>query len=50
MSNYSPDIAIFIRSLHGGGVERVMLNLARCFIERGLKVDLLLARAKGPYL
>ncbi len=50
MSKSSPDIAIFIRSLHGGGAERVMLNLARSFIERGLSVELLLPRASGQYL
>ena len=37
-------------SLRGGGAERVMVNLARGFSERGLKVDLVLARAEGAYL
>jgi glycosyltransferase involved in cell wall biosynthesis len=46
----SPHIAIFLRGLYGGGAERVMLNLARGFIECGLSVDLVLARAAGPYL
>ena len=46
----STDIAIFVRSLHGGGAEKVLLNLASGFIERGLNVDLLLARATGSYL
>lgn len=50
MSKLSPDIAIFLRCLHGGGAERVMLNLARGFIERDLKVDLVLARAEGSYI
>lgn len=50
MSGVSPDIAIFLRSLHGGGAERVMLNLARNFADRGMKVDLLLARATGQYM
>lgn len=50
MPNFSPDIAIFLRGLYGGGTERVMLNLARGFIDRNLKVDLVLARAEGPYL
>jgi glycosyltransferase involved in cell wall biosynthesis len=44
------DIAIFIRSFHGGGAEKVMLLLIKNFIERGLTVDLLLPRAKGQYL
>lgn len=43
-------VALFVPSLRGGGAERVMLNLAKGFAERGLKVDLVLARAEGPYL
>jgi hypothetical protein len=43
-------IALFLPSLRGGGAERVMVNLARGFVERGLRVDLVLARAEGPYL
>jgi glycosyltransferase involved in cell wall biosynthesis len=50
MSEFSPDIGIFLRGLYEGGAERVMLNLARAFIERGLKVDLVLARAEGSYM
>ena len=45
-----PDIAIFLRGLYGGGAEKVMLNLASGFVERGLNVDLVLARAAGPYM
>jgi len=43
-------VALFLPSLRGGGAERVMVNLARGFAERGLAVDLVLARAEGPYL
>ena len=43
-------VALYLPSLHGGGAERVMVNLARGFSERGVKVDLVLARAEGPYL
>lgn len=43
-------IAIFMPSLRGGGVERVMLLLAQAFAVRGLEVDLVLASAEGPYL
>ncbi len=43
-------IALFVPSLRGGGAERVMVNLARGFAQRGLKVDLVLAKAEGPYL
>jgi glycosyltransferase involved in cell wall biosynthesis len=45
-----PDVALFLRGLYGGGAEKVMLNLASSFVERGLNVDLVLARAAGPYL
>ncbi|ARV57624.1 glycosyl transferase [Nostocales cyanobacterium HT-58-2] len=50
MPKSSPDIAIFLRGLYEGGTERVMLNLARAFIERNLKVDFVLARAEGAYM
>lgn len=43
-------IAIYLPSLHGGGAERVMLTLANGFAARGHRVDLLLAKAEGPYL
>lgn len=43
-------LALFLPSLRGGGAERVMVNLARGFVERGLDVDLVLAKAEGPYL
>jgi glycosyltransferase involved in cell wall biosynthesis len=46
----NPRIALFMPSLAGGGVQRVMLNLAGGLAERGLDVDLVLARAEGPYL
>ena len=45
-----PDVALFLRGLYGGGAERILLTLAEGFVERGLKVDLVLARAEGPYL
>lgn len=45
-----PDVAIFLRGLYGGGAEKAMLNLARGFIDHGLQVDLVLARAAGVYL
>lgn len=43
-------IALFVPSLQGGGAERVMLLLAQAFAKRGLAVDLVLAKASGPYL
>ena len=50
MSNYSPDIAIFLRCLYSGGAERVLLNLARGFVQQGLKVDMVLAASSGAIL
>lgn len=50
MTETSPSIAIFLRSLHGGGAERVMVNLVRGFSEYGIKVDLVLLKAEGTYL
>ncbi|MEB3887044.1 glycosyltransferase [Lyngbya sp. CCY1209] len=43
-------IAIFLSSLDGGGAERVMINLASGFADRGMSVDLILVKAEGPYL
>ena len=43
-------LALFLPSLHAGGAERVMLNLAKGFSEKGIKVDLVLAKAEGPLL
>lgn len=44
------DIALFLPSLRGGGAERVMVNLAKGFVDSGYRVDLVLAKAEGPYL
>jgi glycosyltransferase involved in cell wall biosynthesis len=44
------DLAIFLMDLDGGGAERVMANLASGFADQGLKVDLVLVNAEGPYL
>lgn len=43
-------LVLFLPSLHGGGAERVMLCLAEGFAQRGFCVDLVLAKAEGPYL
>ncbi|MFB8787551.1 MAG: glycosyltransferase [Potamolinea sp.] len=45
-----PDLTFFLMDLDGGGAERVMINLASGFAEQGLKVDLVLVKAEGPYL
>ena len=43
-------IAILLPSLTSGGAERVMLNLSRGLVDRGLDVDMVLARAEGAFL
>ena len=43
-------LSLFLGSLRFGGAERVMVNLVRGFAEKGHKVDLVLAKAEGPYL
>jgi glycosyltransferase involved in cell wall biosynthesis len=43
-------IAVFVPSLRGGGAERVMLDLAHGFAERGITTDLVLPQVEGPYL
>lgn len=47
MSEVSPRIALFLRTLGGGGAERVLLNLAQGFIQEGLKVDLVVSAGEG---
>jgi glycosyltransferase involved in cell wall biosynthesis len=42
--------AFFLPGLHGGGAERIVLNLTEGIAERGLPVDLVLAGATGPLL
>ena len=46
----SAPVAFFLPSLEGGGAERVMLNLLAGFSERGVRTDLVLGTAGGPYL
>ncbi len=43
-------IALFVPSLHGGGAERVMLELASGLVDRGIRTDLVLVKAEGEYL
>lgn len=43
-------IALFLPSLAGGGAEKQMVNLANSLVEHNFKVDLVLAKAFGPYL
>ena len=44
------DIALYLPDLQGGGAERMMVNLSQGFAQHGLRVDLVLVQAKGPYL
>jgi len=50
MSAQNKHIALFVPSLRGGGAEKITVTLANAFAKKGLKVDLLLAQAEGPYL
>lgn len=43
-------LSLFLPALYGGGAERVMVRLAREFAYRNIPVDMVLARAVGPYL
>ena len=43
-------LAFFLPNLGGGGAERMMMNLAQGLVERGLTLDMVLAKAEGPYL
>jgi len=45
-----PDIAVYLPTLDGGGAELVMLRLAAGLAESGRRTQLVLARARGPYL
>ena len=42
-------VALFMPSLHGGGAERVMLEIAAELGRRGITVHLVLVRAEGHY-
>ena len=43
-------IALFLPNLSGGGAERVAVNLANSFAQRGCAVDMLLLAATGEFL
>ncbi|MEX2375495.1 MAG: glycosyltransferase [Dehalococcoidia bacterium] len=46
----SQKLALFLPSLRGGGAERMFVALANGFATREFAVDLVLAKATGPYL
>lgn len=43
-------LAFFLPGLYDGGAERIMLNLAKGIADRGYLVDMVLARAEGPFM
>ena len=42
-------LTIFLPSLEGGGAERVMVNLAAGFSDRGVKTDLVVDRITAEF-
>ena len=50
MNTTKERLAFFLPGLYEGGAERIILNLAKGISARGYAVDLVLARAEGPYL
>lgn len=49
MTEVPSRVALFLRYLGGGGAEVAMVNVARGFVEQGLKVDFVLCQAGGPH-
>lgn len=43
-------IAFFIPTLHGGGAEKVVINLLKVIQYQDIALDLVMATAEGPYL
>ncbi|ARV62583.1 glycosyl transferase [Nostocales cyanobacterium HT-58-2] len=43
-------IAFFLPTLHGGGAERVTVNLLKGMLGRDVSLDLVIADAEGPFL
>lgn len=50
MNSEGKSIAFFLPSLAGGGAERVAVNLIKELYTKKISVDLVLAKAEGPYL
>lgn len=49
MTEVPTRVALFLRYLGGGGAEVAMVNVARGFVEQGLKVDFVLCQAGGSH-
>lgn len=47
MTAHSPDVAIYIENLDGGGVQAMRLKIARELVARGRRVSLVVGKAKG---
>ncbi|NJL56492.1 glycosyltransferase, partial [bacterium] len=50
MSSADKRVSLFLANLKEGGIQRVIVNLARRFTELNLKVDLVVDRAVGPFV
>ena len=50
MNKSKKRLSVFLHGLYEGGAERTMLNLAKGMTGLGYSVDLVLARATGPFL
>lgn len=50
MTQNLPRLALFYGRLGGGGAERMLVNIARGFVERGFPTDLVLSRAGGSHM
>lgn len=50
MTNTSKVVSIVLPNLQGGGAERVVVNLANGFAQRGYAVDIVLLAAEGEFL
>ena len=45
-----PRLSVFLPDLEVGGAERASVNLCNGLASRGLDVELVLGRARGPFL
>jgi glycosyltransferase involved in cell wall biosynthesis len=50
MSSDRPPLAVFASFSGAGGVERMLVNLVRGFLDLGQPVELVLVKAQGPHL
>jgi glycosyltransferase involved in cell wall biosynthesis len=43
-------VTLFLANLKGGGIQRATVDLAYGFVKQGLKVDIILSKATGPFI